>query len=89
MAAKPAAASRTDASDSVGFHFPRLRLLISSFMTPGFIFNVYSLRGSPFRNPAAFLEDSDRMKSVDAAILLDLHAGPVTGEEAVGEAIQR
>lgn len=47
------------------------------------------VRGSPFRNPEAFLEDSDRMESVDAAILLDLHAGPVTGEEAVGEAIQR
>jgi hypothetical protein len=50
--------NRSDASDSVGFYFPRHRLLISNFMAPGFIFNVFSLRGGPFRDPAAFLEDS-------------------------------
>lgn len=81
--------NRSDASDSVAFHFPRLRLLISNFMVPTFIFNVYSLRGGPFRNPDAFLEDNRRMEPFDAAILLDLHAGPVTGKEAVRKAIQR
>ena len=81
--------NRSDASDSVGFHFPRLGLLVSNFMAQGFIFNVYSLRGGPFRNPDAFLEDSRRMETFDAAILLDLHAAPVTGEVAVREAIRR
>lgn len=81
--------NRSDSSDSVGFHFPRHRLLVSNFMVPGFIFNIYSLRGGPFRSPEAFLEDSRRMEAYDAAILLDLHAAPVTGEEAVREAIRR
>jgi alkyl sulfatase BDS1-like metallo-beta-lactamase superfamily hydrolase len=81
--------NRSDSSDSVGFYFPRKRLLISNFMVPGFIFNIYSLRGGPFRNPEPWLEDIRRMESYDAAVLLDLHAAPVTGEEAVREAIRR
>jgi glyoxylase-like metal-dependent hydrolase (beta-lactamase superfamily II) len=39
--------NRSDSSDSVGFYFPRQRLLVSNFMVPGFIFNIYSLRGGP------------------------------------------
>ncbi len=81
--------NRSDSSDSVGFYFPRKRLLISNFMVPGFIFNIYSLRGGPYRNPAGFLEDLRHMESYDAAVLLDLHAAPVTGEEAVRDAIRR
>lgn len=81
--------NRSDASDSVGFYLPAHRLLISNFMVPGFIFNVFSLRGGPYRDPAAFLEDNRRMEDYGAAILLDLHAAPVTGEEAVQGAIRR
>ena len=58
-------------------------------MVPGFIFNVFSLRGGPFRNPEPFLEDIRRMETYDAAILLDLHAAPVTGGAAVRDAIHR
>lgn len=81
--------NRSDSSDSVGFYFPRKRLLISNFMVPGFIFNIYSLRGGPFRNPESWLEDIRRMESYDAAVLLDVHAAPVTGQEAVRDAIHR
>jgi len=81
--------NRSDSSDSVGFYFPRQRLLVSNFMVPGFIFNIYSLRGGPYRNPEAFLQDIRRMESYDAAVLLDVHAAPVTGEEAVRDAIRR
>lgn len=81
--------NRSDSSDSVGFHFPRLRLLVSNFMAPGFIFNLFSLRGGLFRNPDPFIEDSRRMEGFDTAILLDLHASPVTGEAAVRDAIHR
>lgn len=81
--------NRSDTTDSVGFHVPRHRLLISNFMAPGVMFNVHSLRGGRFRDPDAFLEDSRRMESYDAAVLLDLHNVAVTGEAAVRQAIQR
>ena len=81
--------NRSDASDSVGFYFADHGLLVSNFMAQGFIFNLYSLRGGPFRDPGAYLEDNARMEGYGAAILLDVHAAPVTGEEAVRDAIRR
>jgi len=83
------APNRSDTSDSVGFYFPRRRTLISNFMVPGFIFNVYSLRGGPFRTPLPFIEDTRWMESKNAEVLLDLHAAAVTGADAVKAAIQR
>lgn len=81
--------NRSDSSDSVGFYFPARRTLISNFMVPGFIFNIYSLRGGPFRNPLPFIEDLRWMDSHGAEVLLDLHAAAVTGADAVRAAIHR
>ena len=81
--------NRTDATDSVGFYFPRFRLLITNAMAPGFMFNLSTLRGGPLRDPNPYLEDARHLETYDAAILLDLHAAPVTGEDAVRSAIRR
>ena len=81
--------NRTDATDSVGFWFPRFRLLITNCMAPGFMFNLSSLRGGPLRDPTAYLEDARHLEAYDAAILLDLHAAPLKGEDAVRSAIRR
>lgn len=81
--------NRTDTSDSIGFHFPDRQTLISNFMVPGGFFNIYSLRGGPFRNPAQFLEDARVMEAYGARVLLDLHSPPIIGEQAVRSSIQR
>jgi alkyl sulfatase BDS1-like metallo-beta-lactamase superfamily hydrolase len=81
--------NRTDTSDSVGFFFPKRKTLISNFMVPGGFFNIYSLRGGPFRNPVQFLEDARFLETHDAQVLLDLHSAPIIGEEAVRKSIQR
>jgi alkyl sulfatase BDS1-like metallo-beta-lactamase superfamily hydrolase len=83
------APNRTDTTDSVGFYFPRKRMLVSNFMVPGGIFNVYSLRGGSYRNPAVMLQDGRWNLSKDAAILLDIHGPTVKGEDAVRDALQR
>ncbi|MBP6534492.1 MAG: MBL fold metallo-hydrolase [Arenimonas sp.] len=83
------APNRTDSSDSVGFYFPRKRLLVSNFMVPGGIFNVYSLRGGSYRNPAVILQDGRWNQSKNAAILLDIHGPTVKGEDAVRDTLQR
>jgi alkyl sulfatase BDS1-like metallo-beta-lactamase superfamily hydrolase len=83
------APNRTDTTDSVGFYFPRKRLLVSNFMVPGGIFNVYSLRGGSYRNPAVMLQDGRWNQSKNAAILLDIHGPTVRGEDAVRDALQR
>jgi alkyl sulfatase BDS1-like metallo-beta-lactamase superfamily hydrolase len=83
------APNRTDTSDSVGFYFPARRTLMSNFMVPGGFFNIYSLRGGPFRNPLPFLEDARWMESRNAEVLIDLHSAPITGEANVRASIRR
>jgi alkyl sulfatase BDS1-like metallo-beta-lactamase superfamily hydrolase len=58
-------------------------------MVPGGIFNVYSLRGGSYRNPAVILQDGRWNLSKDAAIMLDIHGPTVKGEDAVRDALQR
>ena len=83
------APARSDTSDSVGFYFPRKRLIVINFMVPGGIFNVYTLRGGPFRNPSVFIEDARWIESKNAEILLDLHSPTLKGEDAVRSAVHR
>ena len=83
------APNRSDTSDSVGFYFPRKRLLATNFMVPGGIFNVYTLRGGPFRNPSVFIQDARWLEARNAEILLDIHAPTVMGESKVRDAVQR
>jgi alkyl sulfatase BDS1-like metallo-beta-lactamase superfamily hydrolase len=83
------APNRSDTPDSVGFYFPRKRMLVTNFMVPGGIFNVYSLRGGSYRNPAVLIEDGRWIESKKAEILLDIHGPTVKGEDAVRDEVQR
>ena len=83
------APNRSDTTDSVGFYFPRKRMLATNFMMPGGIFNVYSLRGSSYRNPAVLIEDGRWIESKNAEILLDIHGPTLKGEDTVRDAVQR
>jgi alkyl sulfatase BDS1-like metallo-beta-lactamase superfamily hydrolase len=83
------APNRTDTSDSVAFYFPRHRLVITNMMVTGAIFNIYTLRGGPFRDPANFINDARWVESKSAEILLDIHGPTLKGEKTVFEAIER
>lgn len=83
------APNRTDTSDSVAFYFPRHRLMVTNMMVTGAIFNVYTLRGGPFRNPETFLDDARWVEGKHARILLDIHGPTLKGEKLVQEAIER
>ena len=83
------APSRTDTSDSVAFYFPRHRLVTTNIVVTGTIFNIYTLRGGPFRDPANFINDARWVESKNAEILLDIHGPTLKGEKVVYEAIER
>jgi alkyl sulfatase BDS1-like metallo-beta-lactamase superfamily hydrolase len=83
------APARSDTGDSVGFYFSRKRMVVINFMVPGGIFNVYTLRGGPYRNPSVFIQDARWMESKNAEILLDVHGPTVKGEDVVRDAVQR
>ena len=83
------APNRSDTTDSVGFYFPGRRMLVTNFMVPGGIFNIYTLRGGSYRNPENFINDARWLEAKNAEVLLDIHGPSLTGEKAVREAIQR
>jgi alkyl sulfatase BDS1-like metallo-beta-lactamase superfamily hydrolase len=79
------APNRTDTSDSVAFYFPRHRLVITNMMVTGAVFNIYTLRGGAFRDPANFINDARWVESKNAEILLDIHGPTLKGEKVVHE----
>ena len=83
------APSRSDTTCSVAFWFPNRKLLVTNFMVTPLIFNIYTLRGGPIRNPAVFINDARWLESKDAEMLLDIHNAPIKGQAAVQAAIER
>jgi alkyl sulfatase BDS1-like metallo-beta-lactamase superfamily hydrolase len=83
------APNRTDTMDSVGFYFPKRRLLVTNFLVTDTIFNVYTLRGGTYRNPEILVNDARWVESKNAEILLDIHGPMLRGEKIVREAVER
>ena len=82
------APNRSDTTCSVGFYFPKRRMLVTNFMVLDTIFNIYTLRGGAYRNPEAFVNDARWLESKNAEILLDIHGPTLRGEKA-REALER
>ena len=80
---------RTDVMDSVGFYFPQRRLLVTNALVVDTVFNIYTLRGSAFRNPEIFVNDARWVESKNAEILLDIHNKTLRGEKVVREELER
>jgi alkyl sulfatase BDS1-like metallo-beta-lactamase superfamily hydrolase len=80
---------RTDTTDSVGFWFPRRKLLVTNFMVTPVIFNIFTLRGGRFRDPMVMINDARWLLGKDAELLLDVHNAPVKGRAQVQAAIER
>jgi alkyl sulfatase BDS1-like metallo-beta-lactamase superfamily hydrolase len=83
------APSRTDVLDSVAFYFPQRRLMVTNALVVPTIFNIYTLRGSAFRNPEIFVNDARWVESKNAEILLDIHNPTLRGVDVVREELER
>lgn len=83
------APNRSDTTDSVGFYFPKRRMLVTNFMVIDTIFNIYTLRGGAYRNPEVFVNDARWLESKNAEILLDIHGPTLRGEKVLREAVER
>lgn len=80
---------RTDSMDSVGFWFPKRRLLVTNFAVTPTIFNIFTLRGGRYRDPMILVNDARWLESRPADLLLDIHNAPVRGRAEVKAAIER
>ena len=80
------APNRSDTTCSVGFYFPKRRMLVTNFMVIDTIFNIYTLRGGAYRNPEVLVNDARWLESKNAEILLDIHGPTLRGEKVAGVA---
>lgn len=80
---------RSDTVDSVGFWFPKRRLLVTNMAVSPFIFNIFTLRGGRYREPMNLVNDARWLESKPAELLLDIHNAPVRGRAEVRAAIER
>ncbi len=83
------APNRSDASDSVGFWFPRHRLLVTNVMATPSVFNIYTLRGGRYRDPVNFISDARWIEGKNAEVLLDIHGPALKGAKVVREAVEQ
>jgi alkyl sulfatase BDS1-like metallo-beta-lactamase superfamily hydrolase len=87
--------SPTDVLDSVAYHFPAKKLLVSNAMNGALddganvsLFNIYTLRGDIYRDPMRLVAAADLALSRDPEVMVDIHGPARVGKENVRAAIE-
>ena len=79
----------SEAPDELAVYLPRSRVLIDTEVIQGPTFpNVYTLRGTKFRQPMTWVNSIDRLRRLKAAHLVPTHGRPVAGEDKVDEVLR-
>ena len=79
----------SEAPDELAVYLPESRVLIDTEVIQGPTFpNVYTLRGTKFRQPMVWVRSIDRLRRLKAAYLAPTHGRPVIGEDKVDEVLR-
>ena len=74
----------SEAPDELAVYLPDSGVLIDTEVIQGPTFpNVYTLRGTKFRQPMVWVRSIDRLRRLKAAYLVPTHGRPVEGEAKV------
>ena len=72
----------SDADDSVTIWFPELATAIHNVAWPA-LFNVFAIRGEPYRDPRLLVDGMDHLLSLDAEHLVCAHGLPLSGRDDI------
>ena len=79
----------SEAPDELAVYLPDSRVLIDTEVIQGPTFpNVYTLRGTKFRQPMVWVRSIDRLRKLKAAYLVPTHGRPVAGDAKVDEVLR-
>ncbi len=79
----------SEAPDELAVYLPESRVLIDTEVIQGPTFpNVYTLRGTKFRQPMPWVRSIDQLRRLKAAYLVPTHGRPVEGEAKVDEVLR-
>jgi alkyl sulfatase BDS1-like metallo-beta-lactamase superfamily hydrolase len=68
----------SDADDSLTIWFPELETAVHNIAWPA-LFNIFAIRGEPYRDPAVLVTGLDHLRSLGAAHLVCAHGLPISG----------
>lgn len=72
----------SDSNDSASIWFPSLKVAVNNLVWPC-LFNVYPIRGEPYRDPTVLLAGIDHLRSLPIEHLVGAHGIPIAGRERV------
>ena len=76
----------SDANDSIVIHFPDLGVAVNNNVWPA-LFNIYPLRGEPYRDPRVLLAGLDLLRDLAPDHLVNAHGPPISGADEVQRAL--
>jgi alkyl sulfatase BDS1-like metallo-beta-lactamase superfamily hydrolase len=76
-----------DTDDQLLVWIPSKKLVLNNVFW-GFMPNMYSLRGSNFRDPETITRGLFKIRDLGAEIMLSTHGAPVVGQQAVKETVE-
>jgi len=76
----------SDADDNLNVFFPDLDLCVNNLAWPA-LFNVFPIRGEPYRDPRVLLRGFDGILAAAPEHLVCAHGPPLSGRDAVSEAV--
>ena len=79
----------SEAPDELAVYLPESRILIDTEVIQGPTFpNMYTLRGTRFRDPVKWVQSIDRLRKIEALHLVPTHGQPVSGQAKVEEVLR-
>ena len=72
----------SDADDSLTIWFPELETAVHNIAWPA-LFNIFAIRGEPYRDPAMLIPGLDHLRSLGATHLVCAHGVPLSGAAAI------
>ncbi len=79
----------SEAPDELAVYLPESGVLIDTEVIQGPTFpNVYTLRGTKFRDPTVWVKNIDRLRRLQADYLAPTHGRPVVGADRVEEVLR-
>jgi len=79
----------SEAPDEIAMWLPQSRILLSAEVIQGPTFpNVHTLRGTSFRDPVAWFQSIDLLRSLEAEHMVPSHGPPVIGAAEVERVLQ-
>lgn len=76
-----------ESSDQIYVWLPEKEVLLIGDNIYGIIPNIYTLRGSVYRDPMEYVNALDKMISLDAEYLVPSHVKPIAGNENVSDVL--